>query len=106
MAAYENIDQAAVAFIRDVLPQLSALIDQAGETMACEVHGTPDIYEIETCQLAIMHAITDFFENTEHDRSEDHIYGVAQPHHLRNIEYARAFFARQTGRDVLEGQAE
>jgi hypothetical protein len=100
MSAYEHIDQAAAVFIRDVLLQLSALVDRAGETMAREVHGTPDVYEVEACQLAIMHAITDFFENTTHDRSEDHIYGVAQPHHLRNAEYARAFFVRQIGRDA------
>lgn len=102
MSAYENMDAAAVAFVRDVLPGLSELVDRAGVNMANAVHGTPDIFEIETCQQAIMHAISDFLENTTHDRSEDHLYGVAQPHHLRNVEYARAFFTRQTGHDVTE----
>ena len=97
MEPYENFDKAGQAFITHVLPTLSRLVDQAGEQMARDLYGTPDAYDVEKCQQAVMYATTDFLENTTHDRSEFNMGGdtTTQPHHLRAPDFARAWFAIQ-----------
>lgn len=86
--------------INDVLPALSAAIDEAGTTLAQDRRVEPHSGDIEQARQELVLALADLLGWCEMDHSEDHIWGVCTAADLRDSRIVREFFELPEGKEA------
>lgn len=90
--------------VADVIPQLSQVIERAGERLALAYAETGrgvhsgNRYD---AKLDLIFALADYMAQSQLDHDEDYVYGHMTPHELADQEYARQWFEDYCNTDSL-----